>query len=89
MTNQPLRYISSNSSNESQYYAADKDGIPSNATDSFILAMFPLAKGSYLFNGDDKQEWQIEENQNTEFVVYGMLHYYRFFEHKRLFFKLC
>jgi hypothetical protein len=35
--------------------------------------MFPLAKGSYSFNGANEQEWQISRNTNTKFVVYGML----------------
>jgi len=51
----------------------DSDKTVSTAADTFILTMFPLAKGSYLFNGANEQEWQISRNTNTKFVVYGML----------------
>ncbi|CAF4755408.1 unnamed protein product, partial [Rotaria socialis] len=32
--------------------------------------MFPLAKGAYLFNGADEQEWQIGRDTDATFVVY-------------------
>ncbi|CAF3806195.1 unnamed protein product [Rotaria magnacalcarata] len=44
---------------------------PSISADTFVLGMFPLAKGAHLFNGADEQEWQIGRDTDATFVVYG------------------
>ncbi|CAF5188709.1 unnamed protein product, partial [Rotaria magnacalcarata] len=43
---------------------------PSISADTFVLGMFPLAKGAHLFNGADEQEWQIGRDTDATFVVY-------------------
>lgn len=45
---------------------------PFISVDTFLLGMFPVAKGPYLFNGADEQEWQIGRDTDVTFVVYGM-----------------
>ena len=58
-------------------YAANKDEIPSESTNAFILAMFPSGEGSYGFNDGNKKEWQIAHDADVKFVVYGALWIFR------------
>jgi len=53
--------------------SADKNVLSSKSTTTYLLTMFPIGKGGHTFNGNDEEEWEIQKDTDTVFVVYGML----------------
>jgi hypothetical protein len=38
---------------------------------TYVLTMLPLAKGEHVFNANGEQEWQIQQDTDVHFAVYG------------------
>jgi hypothetical protein len=58
--------------NEKKYHKPDKDQLPSAKTQTYLLTMFPVAKGDHVFNRGGEQEWEILRDTDTKFAIYGM-----------------
>lgn len=58
---------------QAQNYSDNNHEASSNYNNTFIYAMFPVDKGSYYFNNAGEQEWQLNANTETSFIVYGTL----------------
>ena len=69
----PRKQVSKiNKTREERFQTLDKQQIPSVNSRTYLLTMFPVAKGDHIFNSHGEQEWEIQRDTDTKFAIYGM-----------------
>lgn len=61
-----------NKTQEEKFHTPDIHQLPPASSKTYLLAMFPVATGDHIFNGKGEQEWEIQRDTETQFVIYGM-----------------
>ena len=55
-----------------KFYGRNQDQRSPKNSESYLITMLPVSAGGHPFNSGGEQEWQIQTNTDTEFVIYGM-----------------
>lgn len=54
-----------------KFHKADEDQLPSARAMTYLVTMLPVTEGDHAYNRAGKQEWEIQRETDTQFLILG------------------